>query len=339
MKKLSVEAFLEKAQNTVVFDVRSPGEYLHAHIPGALSMPLFSNEERAVVGTAYKQQSREQAIKIGLDYFGPKMRALVEQVEKILGPNSKTVQVHCWRGGMRSGAVAWLLDMYGFEVYTLAGGYKAFRNWALARFDEPYSLNILGGYTGSAKTEVLQQLARQGQAVIDLEALAQHKGSALGGIGQPAQPSQEMFENMLATKLDALKTNKIWLEDESQRIGNLKIPNSLKEQMQQANLYFLDVPVAVRLHYLVTAYGKLPTEQIINAIIRIQKRLGGLDTKNAVAHLIEGDTKACFEILLRYYDKYYGKALAAKPTQNTKTIAVETMDITQMCQALLPLNN
>ena len=142
-----------------MLDVRSPAEYKHAHIPGAISFPLFSDEERKVVGTNYKQKSREEAIKIGLDYFGPKMRAMVEEVEKILdfspdgnrdrisdldkseiasrfpsGPTSKIVLVHCWRGGMRSAAIAWLLDLYGFKVYTLVGGYKKFRHWVIDTF-------------------------------------------------------------------------------------------------------------------------------------------------------------------------------------------------------------
>ena len=207
---LNIDSFLEKAQNHPVFDVRSPGEYSHAHIPGAVSLPLFSDEERKVIGTAYKQQNRETAIKIGLDYFGPKMRKMVETVEQhteSLSENRSNftpapkpvVLVHCWRGGMRSGAVAWLLDLYGFEVYLLQGGYKAFRNKALDTFRKDYALKIIGGYTGSAKTHILQKLSEKGYQVVDLELLASHRGSALGGISLPPQPSQEMFENLLAT--------------------------------------------------------------------------------------------------------------------------------------------
>ncbi|HNU15993.1 MAG TPA: rhodanese-like domain-containing protein, partial [Chitinophagaceae bacterium] len=128
-EKINIEQFLELAKDYPVLDVRSPGEYNHAHIPGACSLPLFSDEERKVVGTTYKQQSREAAIKIGLDYFGPKMRKMVEEVESIIKSrepgtmtkDSRLVLVHCWRGGMRSGAVSWLLDMYGFKVFTLTG--------------------------------------------------------------------------------------------------------------------------------------------------------------------------------------------------------------------------
>lgn len=159
VRKTGVEDFLELAKSYPVLDVRSPGEYAHAHIPGAISFPLFSDEERKVVGTSYKQTSRESAIKIGLDYFGPKMRPMVELVEAITEsqltstdkPASRTILVHCWRGGMRSGAVAWLLDLYGFNVYTLAGGYKKFRNWVIEIYSQPVLLKILGGFTGSGK--------------------------------------------------------------------------------------------------------------------------------------------------------------------------------------------
>src|SRR5690606_38457631 len=232
IQRVDVENFLQQAPQALIVDVRSPAEYVHARIPGAVSMPLFTDEERKVVGTAYKQQSREQAIKIGLDYFGPKMRKMVEQVESRLAGEDKPVLVHCWRGGMRSGGVAWLLDLYGFRVTVLEGGYKAFRNWALNTLAVTYHLQILGGYTGSGKTEILKNLRYAGKQVIDLEALASHKGSALGGIGQPLQPSQEMFENLLAWSLSKMDTRRaIWVEDESQRIGDRNIPNEFMHQM------------------------------------------------------------------------------------------------------------
>ncbi|MEO7393323.1 MAG: tRNA 2-selenouridine(34) synthase MnmH, partial [Chitinophagaceae bacterium] len=252
-------------QHTVI-DVRSPGEYNHAHIPGASSLPLFTDEERKVVGTAYKQQNREQAIKIGLDYFGPKMRKMVEDVETVCSqqltvspsnqtklPTANCILVYCWRGGMRSGAVSWLLDMYGFKVYTLVGGYKKFRNYVLDTFKFPFKLKILGGYTGSGKTELLKTLQQKGEPVIDLEGLANHKGSAFGNIGLTKQPGQEMFENILAQDLRSklavcnlqlsetqtanckLSTaNCIWLEDESQRIGQVNVPHELWKNMRQS---------------------------------------------------------------------------------------------------------
>jgi len=287
------------------------------------------------VGTAYKQQSREVAIKLGLDFFGPKMRSMVEYAESLTGSlpaasGSREVLVHCWRGGMRSAGVAWLLDLYGFKVYTLAGGYKSYRHWITETFSFPFSFNILGGYTGSGKTHVLDELQKNGAAVINLEKLACHKGSAFGNLGMPKQPTQEMFENLLGHELRAciksdmasndngiyhtasLSLNhqdRIWLEDESQRIGHINIPHTLWNCMWQSPLLFITIPFEERLKHIVQEYGKLDKEGMTNAITRIKKRLGGLETKTALQHLAEGDIESCFRILLKYYDKLYNKAL------------------------------
>ncbi len=322
IQKIVIQEFLQLAKNNLVLDVRSPGEYLHAHIPDARSLPLFTDEERKVVGTDYKQQSRKKAIKTGLDFFGIKMRGMVEEVERLLSSlmkgSSKETQpcilVHCWRGGMRSAGVAWLLDLYGFKVYTLAGGYKAYRAWARTQFDKPYNLSVLGGYTGSGKTLVLQELKQTGYRIIDLEGLANHKGSAFGALGEDPQPSQETFENLLAQKLAEFSaaTNgveEIFIEDESQRIGVLNIPNSFWQQMRKSPVLFLDIPFDDRLNYLTEEYGKFDKANIVNAIMRIQKRLGGLETKLAINYLLENDHRECFRILLTYYDKYYEKGL------------------------------
>lgn len=333
--RIQVEEFLALAQRHPVLDVRSPGEFGHAHIPGAHSLPLFSDDERKVVGTAYKQESQQKAIKLGLDFFGVKMVKMVESVEAILDIRNKRhhfrrdqhiVLVHCWRGGMRSAGVAWMLDLYGFKVYTLAGGYKAYRKWVLDQFNIAYPINIIGGFTGSGKTEALQALVKKKQSVIDLEGLSNHKGSAFGALGQPAQPSQEMFENLLATALkktvDSWNTGSddqaagmpqpskvIWLEDESQRIGEVNLPAAFFRQMRDKQIYFLDIPFEERLKFIVEHYGKFDKEKLINAILRIKKRLGGLETKNAVSLLIEDNIKDCFAILLAYYDKFYLKSL------------------------------
>jgi len=315
-----------------MLDVRSPGEYDHAHIPNAISFPLFTDEERKIVGTAYKQKSREDAIKIGLDFFAPKMRKMVEDVETLIHStkqsetqNSKSeIFLYCWRGGMRSAAIAWLLDLYGFKVHTLARGYKAFRNHVLQTFQQPFLFKILGGYTGSGKTEVLSELERCGEAVIDLEKIASHKGSAFGSFKMPPQPAQEMFENLLAIELwqktmvstkDTIQNNgatdhsAIWLEDESQRIGLLNIPTEFWNTMRNSAVLFIDIPFEERLSYLTREYGQYEKEKLVNAIIRIQKRLGGLETKTAINHLLENDHRECFRVLLKYYDKCYGKAL------------------------------
>lgn len=334
IEKIHIEQFLELAKQHPVLDVRSPGEYKHAHIPGACSLPLFTDEERKIVGTAYKQENREQAIKLGLDFFGVKMRKMVEEVEQ-LSSNSKTVLVHCWRGGMRSAGVAWLLDLYGFKVFTLAGGYKKYRNYVLDTFRLPFQFNILGGYTGSGKTELLKALKERGEKVIDLEGIANHKGSAFGNIGMPPQPGQEMFENLLSKELRKSLVSQpespVWLEDESQRIGLVNIPGELWKTMRQSPVYFLDIPFEERLKHIVQEYGQLAPEKLADAIGRISQKLGNLNAKTAILLLNEGKITESFDILLKYYDKHYFKSLHNREGINS---LLQTVD----CKSVTPEN-
>jgi tRNA 2-selenouridine synthase len=337
--KVSITDFLLMTKKHPVLDVRSPGEYQHGHIPDAYTLPLFSDEERKTVGTAYKQESREKAIKTGLAYFGKKMVRMVEEVETLIANRRVTDQqhanpgpagivlLHCWRGGMRSAGVAWLLDLYGFTVFTLTGGYKAYRHWVLQQFTKEYSIHVLGGYTGSGKTLLLRQLAKQGETIIDLEQLANHKGSAFGNLERLPQPSQEMFENELATRLSIIREQSpamFWIEDESQRIGQVNIPGSFFQTIHQQQLFFLDIPFEVRLDHLLVEYGGCKKESLEAGILRIRKRLGGLNTKNAINFLNEDNIKGCFRILLTYYDKFYKKALAASNHSQMVLINIQT---------------
>lgn len=358
-EKIYIEQFLELARHYPVIDVRSPGEYNHAHIPGACNLPLFTDEERAVVGTKYKQESREDAIKAGLDFFGPKMKKMIEEADKIIknkvqseelnyepgegpAPNSKILLIYCWRGGMRSAAIAWLMDLYGFKVYLLIGGYKKFRNYVLETFQLPFQFKILGGYTGSGKTSVLHELKRNGETVIDLEDIAKHKGSAFGNISMPPQPTQEMFENILSGELRAIrlqqeenssgKAGTIWLEDESQRIGLVNIPNALWNNMRQSPVYFLDIPFEERLHHLAREYGKYDMEKLIDATQRISRRLGNLETRNTISLLLQENILDSFRILLTYYDRWYLRGLHNRENLNSLLNTVK-------CDSVNPLNS
>lgn len=368
VEKLHIAPFLELATGHLLVDVRSPGEYRHAHIPGAVNIPLFTDEERKIVGTAYKQESREKAIKLGLGFFGPNMRKIVDEVERLIQnsdyasdnilkaphsrlptpgsefptPNSRLqppdsrILLYCWRGGMRSAAIAWLLDLYGFKVYTLTGGYKKFRNHVLDIFNEPHELRMIGGFTGSGKTEILQVLKERGEAVIDLENIAKHKGSAFGNIGMPEQPTQEMFENLLAMELKAKSVSKdlpprrnpIWLEDESQRIGLVNIPNAFWKTMRSSPVSFLDIPFEERLAHIVQEYGGLDKERMLGAIGRIREKLGGQHAKTASQYLEEGNIIESFRILLKYYDKFYLRGLHNREDLNALLHTIECKSVT-----------
>ena len=285
-------------------DVRTPAEFSHGHVPGAFNLPLFSNEERVKVGTAYKQVGREAAILLGLDLTGTKWSGFIRQALE-MAPRKK-VAVHCWRGGMRSGAMAWALDLYGFDIYLLEGGYKSYRHWVQRQFKGPYQLWIIGGMTGSGKTRILHQLRLKGEQVIDLEDLAQHQGSSYGTLNKLIQPSQEQFENDLAGQLlhfDGLR--KIWVEDESVTIGKRLIPKSFWDQMQTAYLFDLQVPVDQRIHALVQEYGSLDKEFLVECTDRIRKRLGLGEAKQAISAIREDRMAEFIRLVLVYYDKTY----------------------------------
>ena len=253
--KLGIQEFFAATHPLPLIDVRSPGEYEKGHIVGAVNIPLFSNEERARVGTVYVQKSKEKAIELGYEYVTPKLDWFIEESRKVAG--QLALVIHCWRGGMRSQAFAEHLNSNGFkEVFILDGGYKAYRNFMLAFFEQSFHLRILGGYTGSGKTYILKELDALGEQIIDLEEIAHHKGSAFGAIGEIAQPTQEQFENNLFTNLRQLNRKEpIWVEDESHNIGRINTPMVFFKQMREQAVYFIDIPKEKRAEHLVGEYS------------------------------------------------------------------------------------
>ena len=323
IQTLDIVNFLKMAETTPVLDVRTPLEYEHARVVGAHNLPIFSNEERVHVGTSYKKQGREAAILLGFDLTGPKWSGFIKEA-LIIAPDKK-VLVHCWRGGMRSGAMAWALNLYGFEVFLLEGGYKKYRNWVLAQFKEPYSILVLGGMTGSGKTVCLQHLKSQGKQVIDLEGLAQHQGSAYGSMGQMVQPSQEHFENLLAGELAKIDRNTpLWLEDESLSIGKCFIPKPFFLQMRQASLINMLVPFQERVNFLLKEYGELDKEFLIQSTQRIAKRLGPEQTRDAIIAIKEHQMEVFIKLILVYYDKTYANGQNKRLTESIHNIECQS---------------
>ncbi|MBD1917743.1 MULTISPECIES: tRNA 2-selenouridine(34) synthase MnmH [Cyanophyceae] len=296
-----------------ILDVRSPGEFQQGHIPGAISFPLFTDAERAQVGTCYKQVGRESAVELGFDIAGPKCGEFV-RAAKALAPN-RHLRIHCWRGGMRSGGMGWILELAGFTVHLLNGGYKAYRHWVRETLATPKPIVILGGMTGSGKTLILQELAALGESVLDLEGLANHRGSSFGSLLLPPQPSTEHYENLLADQWARFPSDSqglapkgqrpIWLEAESRRVGTCRIPDELFAQMAAAAAVEVVRSLDERLDLLVEIYGEASTEGLVEATERIGKRLGGDRTQSAVRHIQSGNLRAACAIILDYYDRTY----------------------------------
>ena len=312
---LALREFLQKS--SPLLDVRSPGEFKQGHIPGSYSFPLFGDEERAQIGTVYKKQNRQEAVELGLWLVQPKLDQLLGNASSFLTSDGKVL---CWRGGMRSGFVARLLELVGYHIVTLQGGYKSYRRWTLQRLNRCSfsSLCVLGGLTGSGKTAILQALQKNGEQVIDLEALAKHRGSAFGGIGLGEQPTQEQFENELAWAIEQLDESRpIWIEDESRLIGRCHLPHALYERILQAPLFYVQRSVNDRLKCLLTQYGQAPQVQLLESVTRIAKRLGSELTRD-IQHFIEqGRMEQAFERLLAYYDKTYQHQIARRQVKYT----------------------
>lgn len=304
MQILSPNEFLSKAENTPVVDVRSPAEYKEGHISGAVNIALFSNDERAEIGTIYKQQGRTEAIERGLDIVGPKMSGFVKEAQSLAGNGE--LLVHCWRGGMRSESMAWLFERVGIRCFTLKGGYKAYRNLLLEEFASIPNLIVLEGFTGSGKTEIIQELARQGEQILDLEGLANHRGSVFGGVGQGEQPSTQQFQNDLLAALRKLDREKrIWVEGESKSIGHVFLPDPFWKAMNQARIIEIEVPAEQRIKRVVKDYGQLERSRMTDAITSLHKRLGEERTNLILESYQTNQLEQVAAMLLNYYDKAY----------------------------------
>ncbi|MFN9548496.1 MAG: tRNA 2-selenouridine(34) synthase MnmH [Cyanobacteriota bacterium] len=308
---LGIDAFLQG--KGALLDVRTPSEFAQGHIPAALNLPLFTDAERAEVGTLYKQAGRQLAVRRGLALVGSRLDRLADQLLAIQARQPEgPLRLHCWRGGLRSSSVAWLASTLDLPVVVLDGGYKAYRHWVLACTERPWPLRLLGGRTGTGKTELLQALAARGVAVIDLEGLAHHRGSSFGGLGLPAQPSSEQFENRLAAVLrQHEQAPEIWLEAESAQVGRCRIPAGLWRQMKAAPLLEVRRPLEERLRHLVAIYGHQDPAALVEATLRISKRLGPQRTAAAVEAIGLGQMERACAQMLDYYDRCYDRETTA----------------------------
>lgn len=334
MKKINTSDFLSLAESIPVIDVRSPSEFRYGHIPGALNIPLFDDKEREVVGTSYRKEGRVPAIIRGIEMTGPSMHLKLVEGLKISRKNK--LLVHCWRGGMRSEAMAWLFSLGGIDCEVLDGGYKAYRNHILAGLSEKKKTIVLGGMTGSGKSYLLRHINKLGQQFIDLEKLANHKGSSFGALGEELQPSSEHFANLLYGDWCRQDPSlPVWLEDESKNIGTVFMPDDFYFNMQDSPTVVLIMEMEKRMPRLVKEYSKYPVEMLKQAVVRISKRLGGDDTKEAIGAIEANDFAKAIRITLRYYDKAYLYGISRKKKENLIFVETDTDDIETNAQKIL----
>jgi len=311
---ISIEDFLTLRQQLPTVDVRSQGEFKEGHIRGAMNIPLLNNEERIAVGTDYKQKGQQEAIKTGFKLVGPRLLDIVNEAERVA--QNKELLVHCWRGGMRSNNFSLFAGMAGVKSHTLKGGYKVYRSLAFESFKKPFQIILLTGCTGSGKSDVLRELKRQGEQVLDLEKLAHHKGSAFGGLLMPPQPTTEQFQNELFEEILTLDTaRRIWVEDESIAIGKIFLPSDFWKTMHESPLVQMMVPREIRVQRLVNEYGAADRDEFLEIMGKIVKRLGGQNYNAGREKLLAGDMAATIDILLTYYDKAYLQSIEKRKSK------------------------
>lgn len=293
--------------NLPIVDVRSPVEFNRGHIPGAINVALLDDAERAQVGTTYKQQGPPPAIAEAKSFVLAKLDRLIDSLSShIVGSD---LILHCWRGGMRSEGFGGLIEEHGFTPRLLRGGYKAFRRAAHRCFAEPRRVVIVDGHSGSGKTQLLGVLRDAGEQVIDLEQLAEHRGSAFGGLGRPRQPTVEQFENQLFIQWRSLDRKRpVWIEGESRAIGKVFIPEPVFAQMLAAPAIRLEVERGQRVDYLVKEYGASPADELAAALRKIEKRLGSQRLRQALTALEDCDFHQVADVALAYYDKSYARS-------------------------------
>jgi tRNA 2-selenouridine synthase len=297
----------------IFIDVRSPEEYAVGHIPNAVNIPLFNDDERAQVGTIYKQVGVEEAKQLGLSIVSTKLPEIVGQA-RLLHKSGRKVVVYCWRGGMRSKSIVNVLEMMGIAAAQLLGGYKTYRQHVLDRLrniEIKPVIVVLCGSTGTGKTIILNLLAQQNIPVIDLEKLANHRGSVFGQIGLGKPSTAQNFDAKLLQELDMLNNRPyIVVECESKRIGNVYLPDSLFNAMRQGKKILLTTDIEIRVNRLIEEYLDLYSnnqEAIVASIESLRKRIGNKKTDQLLIDFKAGKIREVVKmLLLDYYDPMYG---------------------------------
>ncbi|WP_375254507.1 tRNA 2-selenouridine(34) synthase MnmH [Yoonia sp.] len=326
----SLNAILNHGFDTVI-DVRSPAEFAEDHIPGAINLPALSNKQRAEVGTIYTQISAFDGRKIGA---GMVIRNVADHIDGPLMEKDGAWRplVYCWRGGQRSGVFSTLLSEIGWRAETVKGGYTAFRRLVKASlYDDPlaHRLVLLDGYTGTAKTEILPRLSARGVQTIDLEGLACHRGSLLGGM-PGGQPAQKAFETGLAVALSKLDPARpVVVEAESSKIGRIAIPSSVFAAMRTAPRIVIQAPLSARAAYLATAYQEVISDPIsVSEKLEPLRRLRGHATVDRWVELSKAGALVDLShaLMVEHYDPSYAKSRKIDQRAVLGEVKAETLD-------------
>lgn len=333
---IDLDRFFALRESIPILDARSEGEFTLGHIPGSINLPILNNEERKIVGTIYKQKGNQEAIIKGFELVGPRFSSIIQEALALFP--EKKILTYCWRGGMRSEIISWLLSIAGFEIFRLKGGYKTYRTFTFETVRTNRNFIVLGGKTGVGKTVLLQELKKRGEHVVDLEDIAKHKGSTFGGINQPPQPSIEQFENLLGEALLKIpKSEKIWIENESRRIGKVNIAEELYANIIESPLIEIIKSDIERIDHITDEYAILPQSELIEAVKRLQKKLGGKRTSEAIDDIIHLRHSSWIMNMLVYYDKTYGYELDSHKREQTFPLDLSNKGIEESIQQLLAI--
>ncbi len=315
-----------------IIDVRSPAEFAEDHVPGAINCYVLDNEQRAEVGTLYKQVSPFEAKKLGAALISKNIGHWLETHFRDK-PKDYRPLVYCWRGGQRSGALATILTRIGWETALIEGGYKQYRQWvreSIENIAPQLQIVILAGLTGTAKTDLLKKLEALGEQVLDLEGMANHRGSLLGADPDTPQPAQKYFESLLCEKLRMFDTDKIvWIEAESIKIGNIHCPSPLWQRMKTAAAIEVTAPINERVKYLLEQYKHFTSnpDSLIKKLNYLKDRLGNETLTHWQTLIDKGDWTTFVKLLLEtHYDPTYRRSMKMNERKIVSSIAMESLE-------------